>query len=247
MASKSRLEALISATHQHGVALVESLKRHPTKAGFRLLAYLKGLNARRRMQLEALNAKPPTHHPQTRHRFGVDYTNMDPHDVHRLGATFACRYLATPGNSKNLTPSESRALKRLGIDRVVVWETTAQRATAGHAAGRADARAALHMATQCGMPHNRPIYFAVDFDSDGGQVYDYFDGVKSVLGLRRTGCYGGVRVIRALFSTSRIAYGWQTYAWSAGEWDKRAQLQQYDNSNNAYDKDRSASADFGQW
>ena len=43
----------------------------------------------------------------------------------------------------------------------------------------------------------------------------------------RTGAYGGVRPISYLFSTGRIGYGWQTYAWSGGAWDGRAKLEQY--------------------
>ena len=37
-----------------------------------------------------------------------------------------------------------------------------------------------------------------------------------------------------------------TYAWSAGQWDHRAQLQQYENGQEL-DRDRSKATDFGQW
>ena len=48
-----------------------------------------------------------------------------------------------------------------------------------------------------------------------------------------------------------IKWGWQTYAWSGGNWDKRAQLQQYSNDRTvggvSVDYDRSTVDFFGQW
>jgi len=32
--------------------------------------------------------------------------------------------------------------------------------------------------------------------------------------------------MQRLFDDGKIAYGWQTYAWSYGNWDGRAQLRQ---------------------
>src|SRR5439155_1704025 len=86
----------------------------------------------------------------------------------------------------------------------------------GHAAGVRDATAVLAEANRCGMPHGRPIYFAVDEDTTvGPHVTAYFQGAASVLGLARTGAYG-YKVIKGLFDVGLIAWGWQTYAWSSG-------------------------------
>ncbi|MFI2206441.1 hypothetical protein ACH47Z_37915 [Streptomyces sp. NPDC020192] len=47
------------------------------------------------------------------------------------------------------------------------------------------------------------------------------------------------------------AWGWQTYAWSGGNWDSRAQLRQVQNditvAGHDADLDQAMAADFGQW
>lgn len=199
--------------------------------------------------------------------FGVDWSLSKP-DLKQLpaaGVKFVCRYLSTPGNPKNLTAAEAIALRALGLSIVVVFETTATRATAGMKAGVADAQAAEQQALACGLP-NPVIYFACDFDiqdyapslpntpANGraklGPVAAYFDGVNSVLGVKRSGAYGGFWAIRRLFDAGLISYGWQTYAWSGATWDQRAQIQQYDNgkklAGGEVDFNRAMAADYGQ-
>jgi hypothetical protein len=104
------------------------------------------------------------------------------------------------------------------------------------------------------MPGDRPIYFSVDFDATPGQqaaIDSYFDGVASVLGVDRVGAYGGYYVIQRLLDHSKIRWGWQTYAWSGGQWDARAQLRQIQNGVTVAgadcDIDQAMAADFGQW
>lgn len=190
-------------------------------------------------------------------RFGADWSVPHPPSDKALlaaGVTFACRYLShTP--SKNLKLLEANHLSSLGIDLVVVWETTAERAAAGHDAGVADATAALAQANHLGMPNDRPIYFAIDFDATDDQlqndIADYFQGVNEVLGVARTGVYGGFRQVGAMFDAGLVSFGWQTYAWSGGQWDHRAQIQQFRNNKFiggvSVDFDRAVAADFGQW
>lgn len=185
-------------------------------------------------------------------RFGLDYAwcTISPAGHRSVGSTFACRYLSHDP-SKDLSAGEYQTLKAGGIDVVVVWETTAARAGAGRAAGAQDAADALAKALAIGMPAGRPIYFAVDFDASVGTVEPYFRGVNQVLGVARTGAYAGVRVIAGLFDARLITYGWQTYAWSSGRLDSRAQLYQYSNNHRVEGKDcdydRALAADFGQW
>lgn len=188
-------------------------------------------------------------------RFGLDYawTQIAPQAHKAVGSSFACRYLS-PDHSKNLTPAEAHALRQAGIDVVVVWESSANRALGGYAAGAADARAALVQASWCGQPANRPIYFAVDFDESPAQaaaVAEYFKGVNSVLGVERTGAYGGYWVIKRLFDAGLIRYGWQTYAWSGGNLDRRAHIYQYSNGHRVAGQDcdfnRALVTDFGQF
>lgn len=105
------------------------------------------------------------------------------------------------------------------------------------------------------MPAGRPIYFAVDEDTTvGPNITAYFQGVNHVLGVARSGAYGDYKVIDALFNAHLIAWGWQTYAWSGGQWDTRhpgTVLEQYSNdhtiSGHGVDYDRSTATDFGQW
>lgn len=195
--------------------------------------------------------------PPPAQRFGLDWSVARPPSDKALaaaGVTFACRYLSY-SPAKNLKLLEANHLSSIGVDLVVVWETTANRALAGHDAGVADATEALRQANHLGMPDGRPIYFAIDFDATAHQlqheITEYFRGVNEVLGVARTGVYGGLRQVGAMFDAGLVSFGWQTYAWSAGQWDGRAQIQQYRNDQFiggvSVDFDRATAADFGQW
>ncbi|MEV4253116.1 DUF1906 domain-containing protein [Spirillospora sp. NPDC049652] len=188
--------------------------------------------------------------------FGVDYAwgRPGPSALKRAGAKFVCRYLSHDTSGKNLTRAEADQLSRAGIWLVVVWESTASRALAGRAAGIADATEAAKQARACGMPADRPIFFAVDFDASSGQqaaINAYLDGAASVIGRARVGLYGGYGPVKRAFDAKKIRWGWQTYAWSGGRWDKRAQLQQYSNDHVVngvgVDYDRATVNDYGQW
>jgi hypothetical protein len=186
---------------------------------------------------------------------GIDYawTQPRPSAIRSAGYTFACRYLSD-NKRKNLTAAEAQSLSAAGIDIVANWEYAPDEALNGYGEGVRNAQKALRQALECGMPADRPIYFSVDFKAepaDRTAVVAYFDGVASVLGVGRTGAYGGFPVIQWLFDAGKIAWGWQTYAWSGRQWDSRAQLRQV--LNNIYvdgaecDRDEAWAADFGQW
>ncbi|WP_052397243.1 glycoside hydrolase domain-containing protein [Streptomyces sp. NRRL F-5123] len=183
---------------------------------------------------------------------GVDYSSGRPGGaaLAAAGIAFAARYLSH-NPSKNLTKSEAADLAAHGVWAVVVWETTAQRASTGRAAGIADAKAAAAQAAACGMPPLRPIFFAVDFDASPSAVVAYFQGVVSVLGLARTGVYGGYRVVSYLLDHRLATWAWQTVAWSQGRWDSRAHIRQYASTVRiggvSCDKNTSMHPDFGQW
>lgn len=188
-------------------------------------------------------------------KFGLDYAwhTLSPVSHKSVGSSFAIRYLSDDP-TKNLTRAEADELRAGGVDVVVVWETAAQRALAGFTAGADDARAALSQASACGIPVGRPIYFAVDFDEttgEAGAVDQYFRGVASILGVAHTGCYGGYWAVKRLFDAKLISYGWQTYAWSGGNLDKRAQLYQFSNNHSvagvSVDFNHALATDFGQW
>src|SRR5579859_4024712 len=189
-------------------------------------------------------------------RKGVDYSwaRPSPSGLHADGYTFAARYLSYDNSGKNISRGEADALIAAGVDVVSNWEESATAALGGFGQGASDARAAESEALAAGMPAGRPIYFSIDFDAspgDQGAIDAYFDGVASVLGRNRTGAYGGFYPIERLFDAGKITFGWQTYAWSGGQWDPRAQLRQIQNGVTVggvdCDVDESEADDFGQW
>lgn len=189
-------------------------------------------------------------------RAGVDFSwdRPSPEGLRSAGYTFAVRYLSYSTTGKNLTAVEASALIAAGVDVVANWENAAGDALEGRARGASDADEAQRQADVAGMPAGRPIYFSVDFDATPEQqtaIDDYFDGVASVLGTSRIGAYGGFYPIKRLLDGQKIAWAWQTYAWSGGRWEPRAQLRQIRNSviiaGGECDIDEAHADDFGQW
>lgn len=135
--------------------------------------------------------------------------------IQATGAVGVARYFS-PDPSKNLTASEVGAYTLAGLSTVTVFESTAGRALAGYGAGQSDARLAESQRLACGLPSTHPVHMAVDTDTTWSSVQAYFEGAASVLGIRRTGCYGGVKVITGAHGYG-LRYLWQTVAWSAGQ------------------------------
>ncbi|MEO8552838.1 MAG: glycoside hydrolase domain-containing protein [Kofleriaceae bacterium] len=186
--------------------------------------------------------------------YGVDYSWARPSldTLHANGYTFVSRYLSYDTSGKNITAGEAAVLRASGFDIVLNWEQSANAALQGYNRGVSDAQAAVGQAAAIGAPPNLPIYFSIDFDaqaSQQGAIDAYFDGVAAVIGRGRTGAYGGYYLIQRLFDHGKIAYAWQTYAWSGGHWDPRAQVRQIQNGilGGAADLDYAIADDFGQW
>jgi Domain of unknown function (DUF1906) len=187
---------------------------------------------------------------------GIDYSygsGLTANAMKAAGKHFAARYLANLPNSKCITGGEASNLLKAGVSVVLVWETVADRVLSGHGGGASDAREADRQARSLGMG-GIPLYFACDIDASPGQqaaINAYLDGVASVIGHNRTGLYGGYWPVKRAFDAGKIRYGWQTYAWSGGNLDKRAQLFQYRNAVKLgpadVDLDRSMATDYGQW
>ena len=189
---------------------------------------------------------------------GVDYSHSRPdaNCLRRSGKTFVVRYVH-PTSSKTLDPAEARRLINAGLDIVTNYEAqTAGWMLDGYQPGRAAARDALRIARNCGMPAGRPIYYSLDVDprplnrAQWDAVKRCLDGAASVHGRSTVGVYGGFKAIEVLCPTW-APWGWQTYAWSGGEWSVKAHIQQYRNGvdlcGGQVDFDRSRVADFGQW
>lgn len=201
--------------------------------------------------------------------FGLDYVaGPDPGTLKAHGVDFVCRYLSEVNaltKVKLLTLAEAKALSAANMRIVSNYEWYATRPIndgLGHTwtsqeafnAGVVDAQTGKQQHTECGGPPDKPIYYSSDFDATDAQlplIGEYYKGVAEVLGLERTGGYGGKRVITYLFDNKLISYGWQTYAWSGGAWDERAQIQQYENgvslAGHSVDYDRAMVEDYGAW
>ena len=184
---------------------------------------------------------------------GIDYAWARPGaaNIKAKGYGFVCRYLSHD-SSKNLTVSEVLDLHNNGIAIVVVWESTANRALDGNQAGIDDANAAISQSHDIGLPTDRPIYFAVDFDATPAQqvnIDSYLKGVANVIGIERIGVYGGFYVVQRCLNNNTAKWAWQTLAWSGGQQEPRNHIYQTGGTdfNGGADIDESKQTDYGQW
>lgn len=181
--------------------------------------------------------------------WGLDFAfgSVSAAEAKAQGATFAASYLSTdPG--KNWTPASVASYHAAGVATVAVWETTANRALAGCAAGAADARAAAAQLAALGAPAGQPFTMAIDFDANGAEVAPYF-ACASKAEPGRVNAYGGYRPLLYLSQHHDVgSLNWQTYAWSAGQWlpASVAPLEQYLNGT-TFDHDRALLSVYGQW
>ncbi|MFM9034559.1 MAG: DUF1906 domain-containing protein [Mycobacterium sp.] len=110
--------------------------------------------------------------------------------------------------------------------------------TRGYAGGIADARTAWQLHTAAGGGQSAPIFFSVDDDISRDTwntvALQWFRGINSVLGVQRTGVYGGIDVCRWAAADGVIGnsgtpghrWAWQTRAWSGNEVEPTAVLYQ---------------------
>jgi Domain of unknown function (DUF1906) len=185
---------------------------------------------------------------------GCDYSAgpIPPAALVAGGMRYVIRYLSTVGNPKNITAGEMRGLLAAGIPVVLVYETTADWMLGGRDAGAAAASSARAQATSVGWPSGRPVYAAADFDVTPAQIpvaLETLQGWADTFGLSATGVYGGYAIIRAALDVGYL-WGFQTVAWSGGQWDPRAQLRQTGATavigGVQVDVDTAVAADFGQ-
>lgn len=110
--------------------------------------------------------------------------------------------------------------------------------TRGYTGGVADARTAWGLHTAAGGGQTAPIFFTIDEDINrdtwNHTALPWFRGINSVLGVARTGVYGGVRVCQwaaadgvvGSSSTPGRRWLWQTKAWSGSQVHPAAVLYQ---------------------
>lgn len=157
-------------------------------------------------------------------RQGIDCaTPLTPDTAQKIkasGYTFACRYLVPEDGWKALTRGEAEVISTAGLETVSVFETTANRALDGYAAGLEDGAIALQVAAAVGQPKGSCIYFAVDFEATKSQmptVLEYIRGAREAVPGYFTGVYGSYAVILACNAAGVCDKYWQTYAWSSGQ------------------------------
>ena len=110
--------------------------------------------------------------------------------------------------------------------------------TRGYAGGVADARTAWQLHTAAGGGASAPIFFSIDEDISretwNRVALQWFRGINSVLGVQRTGVYGGIDVchwaaVDGVIGNSRTpgrVWAWQTRAWSGNRVHPNAVLYQ---------------------
>jgi hypothetical protein len=154
----------------------------------------------------------------------VAWFNPTVAQVQSVGAVGVIGYLSTD-STKNLSGNQVQEYTAAGIAVGTVWETTAGRALAGHAAGVADAKAAEAQRKDIGLPATHLHRAAVDTDTTWAAVSAYFAGWASVVGIGRIAPYGGVKIAAGAYAAG-YRRCWQTLAWSNGQVDPHAVLYQ---------------------
>lgn len=167
--------------------------------------------------------------------------------IKATGATWVARYFSNDP-TKDITAGEVQQYQQAGLSIVTVFETSTGRALQGRAAGIQDANQAITERNSVGLPNVAPIYWAVDMDTDYNSVKAYADGWATVIPKGMSGPYGGFKVVQGARQDG-WAYGWQTTAWSGGQWSSLATIKQFGGTvlNGGADIDYAEVPDFGQY
>jgi hypothetical protein len=190
---------------------------------------------------------------------GIDYS-FNPHPsaaaIKAANIRFVGRYVSSnptnDHNGKNLIPSEKNALHAAGLKIILFAEEGAARMLGGHGAGVADAEHFNAVVKSLGMA-GAVMFACADFDATPANqtpINAYLDGAASVLGHKRVGIYGSYYVVKRTLDAGKAKYACQTIAWSGGQWEPRAELQQYLQirvGGVSVDLERSFNVDYGAW
>ena len=194
---------------------------------------LAGLSAATGVRTPAAAAAAPTL---------IDYAmrQIPAKDIRGAGHAGVINYVSTsrPGSSfgaKPITLPYAKSLTASGLVIVSNYQygkpggTAPSDFTRGHAGGVVDARTAWQLHTAAGGGQSAPIFFSVDDDIDretwNNIVLQWFRGINSVIGVQRTGIYGGIKACQwaaadGVIGRSRSpghVWAWQTRSWSGGQ------------------------------
>lgn len=162
---------------------------------------------------------------------GCDYAFARPGGaaLQSAGKLFAGRYLWYNTASKGINQAEWNDLVGHGVQPFFIYEEDGTELLNGYAYGISIAQKAESYRINNGLPV-QPIAFCVDFDASPAQqaaINDTLNGAASVLGKDRTWLYAGYWVVKRAFDAGIIGGAFQTYAWSGGNVDARANVLQY--------------------
>src|ERR1700742_4121380 len=170
-------------------------------------------------------------------------------DIRAAGHSGVINYvsLSRPGSSfgaKPITRAYAESLAAAGLAIVSNYQygkpggSAPSDFTRGYAGGIADARTAWQLHTAAGGGQGAPIFFTIDEDINRDTwnrvALQWFRGINSVLGVQRTGVYGGIDVCQwaatdgviGSSSTAGRRWAWQTRAWSGNQVHPAAVLYQ---------------------
>lgn len=178
---------------------------------------------------------------------GLDFAwSKPPASVtHAAGFKYVSRYLSWLPNGKCIDHAEAQSTLANGVDIFLNWEFASTDQLGGANYGVIQAKEACRQAKALGYPAGATLFYSGDFDeapSQAATVAAYVSAARAVthdFGYR-IGEYGGYYIVKRLFDAGLIDDGWQAYAWSGGQWDKRASLRQVQNGYpfHGYDVDR---------
>lgn len=181
----------------------------------------------------------------------IDYAmrQIPAQDIRAAGYAGVINYvsLSRPGSNfgaKPITRPYAESLSAAGLVIVSNYQygkpggTAPSDFTRGYAGGVLDARTAWQLHTAAGGGQSAPIFFSVDDDISRDTwntvALQWFRGINSVLGVQRTGVYGGIDVCQWAAADGVIGFSgtrgrrwsWQTRAWSGNRIDPAAVLYQ---------------------
>lgn len=213
------------------------------------LRYATAVSALAGLGAAAAGADPPTAAAAAPTLIDFAMRQIPARDIRAAGHSGVINYvsLSRPGSSfgaKPITRPYAEALTAAGLVIVSNYQygkpggTAPSDFTRGFAGGVNDARTAWHLHTAAGGGQSAPVFFSVDDDIDrntwNAVALPWFRGINSVLGVQRTGVYGGINVCQwagadGVIGNSRTPgrrWAWQTRSWSRGQVDPAAVLYQ---------------------
>lgn len=145
----------------------------------------------------------------------ADYSAGRPTPAALKAADFSgvLRYIGLGSEGKQINAGEYVAMKRAGMQVLLVAERGLQDAWGGYALGVQNAREALADARFNGIPDSVPIAAAADAHAVSQQqisrAVDYARAFSDVLGKQRAGFYGFVEVLNAVHAAGVVSWYWR--------------------------------------